>query len=166
MKEICVYIAVSLDGFIATEAGEVGWLESFQEVDYGYDAFLERMDTLVMGRVTYEQLRRFGVWPYESKPCIVVSQGAPAGEHPPGVTFSDGLPLELEGTVWLVGGRQLIHSYLKEKRVHSLELFIMPTLLGTGIPLFSGGTPPGAAALVGHTTYPNGVVRLLYHLGS
>lgn len=166
MKEICVYIAMSLDGFIATEAGDVGWLGAFQDVDYGFDAFLQRMDTLVMGRVTYEQVRGFGEWPYSGKPCIVVSQGPVAGKHPPGVTFSQVLPQELQGTVWLVGGRQLIHSYLAERRVDSLEVFIMPTLLGTGIPLFSGGLAPGAAELAGHTTYTNGVVRLLYHLGS
>jgi dihydrofolate reductase len=83
---------------------------------------------------------------------------------PEGVVFRTSLPAELTGTIWVVGGRQAIHSYLAAGLVDALELFIMPTLLGTGIPLFTGGTRPAPATLTDHTVYPNGVVRLLYRL--
>ena len=161
-----VYIAVSLDGFIATEDGGVGWLDAFQTEgeDYGYDMFYAAVDTLVLGRVTYEQVLAFGAWPYADKPCVVVTQTPLEGAHPAGVVFRSALPTDLAGTVWLVGGRQVIHGYLAAGLVDSIELFVMPVLLGTGIPLFTGGTRPARAALTEHTVYPNGVVRLLYTL--
>ena len=59
-----VYIAVSLDGYIATPDGGVGWLEPFFDEDYGYDSFVREISCAVMGRVTYEQVRAFGEWPY------------------------------------------------------------------------------------------------------
>ena len=166
LSSVHLYIAVSLDGFIATEDGGVVWLDAFQSPnnDYGYEAFLASMDTLVMGRVTYEQVRGFGAWPYAGKRCIVLSQGQPESALPEGVVFHSTLPTNLTGTVWLVGGRQTIHSYLAAGLIDRIELFVMPVLLGTGIPLFTGGTSPSNAPLTEHTVYPNGVVRLLYDL--
>lgn len=166
MGKTHLYIAVSLDGFIATEDGSVAWLDAFQspDSDYGYEAFLATVDTLVMGRVTYEQVLGIGEWPYVGKPCVVLSQTQPESPLPEGVVFRNTLPTDLTGTVWLVGGRQAIHSYLAAGLVDRIELFIMPALLGTGIPLFTGGTRPSNTTLTEHTIYPNGVARLVYDL--
>ena len=166
MGKTHLYIAASLDCFIATEDGGVAWLDTFQSPDsgYGYEAFLATVDTLVMGRVTYEQVRGFGAWPYAGKHCIVLSQGQPESPLPEGLVFRNTLPSELAGTIWLVGGRQTVQSYLAAGLIDRIELFIMPVLLGTGIPLFTGGTRPSNATLTGHTVYPNGVVRLVYDL--
>ena len=166
MGKTHLYIAASLDGFIATEDGGVAWLDAFQipDNDYGYAAFLATVDTLIMGRVTYDQVRGFGAWPYTGKRCVVLSQGQPENALPEGVVFRNTLPPDLSGNIWLVGGRQTVHSYLEAGFIDRIELFIMPTLLGTGIPLFTGGTRPSNATLTEHTVYPNGVVRLLYDL--
>lgn len=159
-----LYIAQSLDGFIATEDGGVGWLDAFQDADYGFAEFERSVDAIVMGRVTYEQVRGFGAWPHPGKPCIVLSHSPAVGEHPEDVVFRATVPTDLTGKVWLVGGRQTLHTYLAAGRVDRIELFVMPTLLGTGIPLFTGGTRPSKAILSEHTIYPNGVVRLVYDL--
>ena len=62
--QIQIYIATSLDSFIATADGGVDWLEPFQAEDLGYSAFVATIGTIVMGRTTYEQIRGFGSWPY------------------------------------------------------------------------------------------------------
>lgn len=163
-EHVHLYIAISLDGFIATEDGGVGWLEAFHTEgdDFGYAAFLESVDNLVMGRVTFEQVLGFGEWPYAGKRCIVLSQGLAPDTLPEGVSFSRQVPTECRGKTWLVGGRQTVQTYLAAGKLGTIELFVMPTILGTGIPLFTGGTPPQSVALTEHKIYPNGVVRLLY----
>lgn len=70
------YMAMSADGYIADAGGGVGWLEPFEDVDYGYDAFLGEIETVVMGRRTYEQIEGFGLgWPYGHREGIVLSSG-------------------------------------------------------------------------------------------
>ena len=71
-----VYIATSLDGFIARQGGEIDWLGENNEEggeDYGYAKFMDTVDVLVMGRHTYEQVLTFGDWPYGTKPVVVLS---------------------------------------------------------------------------------------------
>jgi hypothetical protein len=80
MPKIKLYIATSLDGFIAEPDGGVDWL--FTDDDYGYTAFFGSVEALVMGRHTYEQVLGFGEWPYEDRPTYVLTRSAPGGEHP------------------------------------------------------------------------------------
>ena len=68
-----VYIAKSLDGYVATPNGDVQWLEPFNGCDYGYEKFIASIDTIVIGRVTYEQSLTFGEWPYKGNRVIVQS---------------------------------------------------------------------------------------------
>ncbi|MFC7230934.1 dihydrofolate reductase family protein [Saliphagus sp. GCM10025308] len=75
---ITLYIATSVDGFIADDDGDVEWLEAFESTresqgDGGYDAFFADIDALVMGANTYEQVRSFGAWPYEDRPTCVLT---------------------------------------------------------------------------------------------
>ena len=78
---IIVYIAASLDGFIATPDGGVDWLAPYQ-ADYGYDAFIASVHTLVMGGATYDQMRGFGDWPHGGKRILVVTS-RPLGDNVP-----------------------------------------------------------------------------------
>ncbi len=71
--QIQIYIATSLDSFIATADGGVDWLEPFQAEDLGYSAFVATIGTIVMGRTTYEQIRGFGSWPYAGKRTVILS---------------------------------------------------------------------------------------------
>ncbi len=143
-----VYIGTSLDGFIADKNGGLDWLDSVpnpEGIDMGYYAFLERMDALVMGRVTFETVLGFGIdWPYD-KPVYVLS------------STLNTVPAELEGKVWIMGGplaevlaaiharghRHLyidggstIQQFLKADLIDEMILTTIPILLGGGFSLF------------------------------
>jgi len=143
-----VFIAQSLDGYIADKNGGLEWLETIpnpERKDMGYLPFMERIDAIVMGRSTYEVVRNFGIpWPY-TKPVFVLS-------HTIG-----SLPAELKGKVELlkgevtevlqsirskgyarlyIDGGVTIHNFLKEDLIDELIISRIPILLGGGIPLF------------------------------
>lgn len=163
------YIATSLDGFIAAEDGSVAWLEAFQATDYGYGEFFAGIGTLVMGRATYDQVLHSGAWPYAGKRCLVLSRRGIA-HAPEGVEAWKGdlaglaaYLAALPERVWVVGGGKLIAGLLAEGALTELDLFVMPALLGRGIPLFAGGHPPARTLTLLETqSWPNGVVRLRY----
>ncbi len=166
---IIVYIAASIDGFIATPGGGVEWLTPYQAGDYGYEAFVASIATLVMGRATYDQMLGFGDWPHAGKRVIVLTS-RPLGEAvPAGVeAWSSGvaaLGAEIRAVsrdVWIVGGAKLIRGLLDRGFVDRLDLFVIPTLLGDGIPLFERSLVATTASLDATHAYPDGVVRLTY----
>ncbi len=148
--KVSVYIATSLDGFIAGKDGELDWLnESNATVprgeDCGFKAFLDSVDTIVMGRKTYETVLSFGEWPYEGKPIVVLSRNAIS--FPPNVpntvTHSSDAPQDLlerladEGAerVYVDGGIT-IQRFLSEGLVDEFTVTTIPVILGDGIPLF------------------------------
>jgi dihydrofolate reductase len=140
MRKIILYAAQSLDGFIASPDGSVDWL--FTDQDYGYEAFLERIDTTLIGRKTYEQILTFGPFPYAGKENTVFTSQPERPAHPD-VHFTAEAPenvakrlLEKPGKdIWLVGGAQLNTALLEAGLVHELILAIHPILLGSGVPL-------------------------------
>lgn len=140
-----VYIAASVDGFIAREDGGLDWLPPPDgREDYGYAAFMESVDALVMGRKTFETVLGFGEWPY-AKPVFVLSRAvASIPERLAGRAEAvTGAPAEvLAGLaarglrrVYLDGGLT-IHSFLAAGLVDELIITRVPVLLGRGIPLF------------------------------
>lgn len=169
MTRVVYYVAASLDGFIATSDGGVDWLAPFEGGDYGYDAFLASMDALVMGRTTYEQVLRFGPWPYAGRRCVVFTHAAPAQPRAD-VTFTDAAPgavladLHAAGArnVWLVGGGRLAGAFQEAGLISEYIVFIMPVTLGAGIPLFRPHAGVATLRLTETFAYPDGVVRLTY----
>ena len=141
MRKIILYIACSLDGYIARSDGSVDWL--FTDQDYGYTAFLASVDTVVMGRKTYDQVLTFGLYPYSGKTSYVVSRLL-AGTRDEHVVFvgSDiaGIVRRLRegdgGNIWLVGGSELIDLFVRERLIDKFVVSIHPVVLGSGIPLF------------------------------
>ena len=147
-KKNMVFIATSLDGYIADKNGNIDWLHSIDNpdnLDMGYGSFTSNIDAIVMGRTTYETVLSFGIdWPY-SVPVFVLS------------TTLNEIPEKLKGKVEIVkgslsevletihargyyilyidGGRT-IQSFLKEDLIHSLTLTTIPILLGGGFSLF------------------------------
>ena len=127
MPEVKLFIATSLDGFIAERDGGVDWL--FTDNDYGYTSFFDSIETLIMGRRTYEQVLGFGEWPYGEKPTYVFTRGAPGGDHPH-VEFvsSDAGPLveklrhRSSGDIWLVGGAALVSVF---RELHLIDEYIL-----------------------------------------
>lgn len=162
-----VYVAASLDGFIADAAGGVDWLDAFQGEDFGFDAFLASVDILVMGRATYDQTRTFAAWPYPGKRVYVLTSRPLDPNAPAGVKTMGDPAVLIEtlrtrgGLVWIVGGGKTIRAFLDYGAVDELEVFLMPLLLGAGRPLLPGG--PGAGLTLRECEpFRSGVVRLLY----
>jgi dihydrofolate reductase len=172
---ITLYIAASVDGFIADEDGGVDWLDAYErpvedeDDPMGYEAFVADVDCLCMGATTYEQVLGFGDWPYGRTPTTVVTHRelSRANEN---VTFAGGdvddiarrLQREYDH-VWLVGGAQLARAFLRANRVDELRLHVVPTLLGDGVSLF-GATGRQDLTLLDTVTHGNGIVELRYSI--
>ena len=142
-----VYIAESLDGFIAKEDGDIKWLDEFpnpEGSDFGFSDFMNGIDALLMGRKTFEVVQSFGFWPY-NKPVYVLSNTLHSlqTEYNEKAYLIKGTPkemlsvLESKGyeNIYLDGGK-LIQSFLKEDLVDRLTITTMPIILGDGTPLF------------------------------
>lgn len=172
MPEVIYFVAQSVDGFIATPDGGIGWLAPFEGAgeDYGYSAFYASVDAVLVGRRTYEQSLTFGEWPYPGKPVWVFSR-APRDPGRPDVTVTDRAPadvladLDARGVrrAWLVGGGELAGAFHRERLITGCVISIVPVVLGAGVPLFGAGGGSEALALAGAHTYASGIVQLRYH---
>jgi dihydrofolate reductase len=167
-----IYIAVSLDGYVATPDGGVEWLDAYQAEDFGYDEFFTTIDTIVMGRSTYEQVLGFETWPYVGKRSVVVTS-RPLTDAPDDTHAFHGSPDELvqqlgqdDAAVWIMGGAKLIQAFLNLDAIAMMELFVMPVLLGDGVRLFEPMRGPRRLSLASAQSYPSGVVKLTYSLGT
>ena len=141
-----VYIATSLDGFIATENGGLDWLEvpNPDKSDYGYADFIKGIDALVMGRNTFEKVLTFDEWSY-NKPVFVLSNTltklpesvAGKAEIVKGDIASVIHKLNQQGhkNLYIDGGK-VIQSFLREDLIDEIIITRVPVLLGKGIPLF------------------------------
>ncbi len=145
-----VFIACSLDGFIARPDGSIDWLEKANLAvpkgeDCGYAAFSKDVDALVMGRKTFELVLGFEQWPYNGIPVIVLSkslEALPSG-LPKDVTLSSETPAVLCSRLALLGMKKLyidggktIQSFLLEGLISEIIITQIPVLIGEGIPLF------------------------------
>ncbi|MBX2842702.1 MAG: dihydrofolate reductase family protein [Flammeovirgaceae bacterium] len=171
MKPIILYIATSLDGYIARKDGGVDWLpEGEKGMDYGYYAFYDSIDTVLMGNKTYQQLLGFGVaYPYKGKEGFVFTRNKDFTNdenvsyiQEDVVEFTRKLRQGDGKGIWLIGGGEIIKIFLEEGLVDELIVFEMPILLGNGIPLFPESEKEIKLELVNSETYPDGVVELRY----
>ena len=142
-----VYIATSLDGFIARKDGSIDWLMDIPNPgnsDLGFSAFMERIDGILMGRNTFETVVSFGQWPY-TKPVYVLSsvlKDVPADLRDKAELVQGDLPgiiasLKSKGIKHLyIDGGRTIQSFLKLDLIDELIITRIPIILGSGIPLF------------------------------
>jgi dihydrofolate reductase len=167
MRKIKLFIASSLDGFIARHDGSIDWL--FTDADYGYSDFLKSVDTVLMGRKTYDKVLTFGEYPYKDKKNYVFSQNPGVKRRHNGVEFiadivefgrelakSDGKD------IWLVGGSDVISIFLNASLLDEIVLSIHPIVLSKGIPLFKNVLMPVNLKLQNSIPYENGLVQLHY----
>jgi dihydrofolate reductase len=173
MPEVAVYIAHSLDGYIADAEGSIGWLTPFDACDYGYDAFYGRIDALVMGATTYRECRRTAEWPYRGKATIVMTRSGRIDEDGLAV-FDDRTAVEIAydleraglRRIWVVGGGGPIRAFLDAGLVRRLTTFAIPVILGGGTPLWKPGARRWEATLERSTTYANGVVETVHAISA
>ncbi len=167
---VILFIAASLDGYIAGPDDDLSWL--FTDADYGFSSFFKSIDTLVMGRGTYEVIRSFGEWHYPGKRTIVVSRsGGLKVDTALTELYCSDLPeliakLQKEECrkVWLVGGGELVRSFLEKGLLDELTVSMHPILLGKGVPLFPGGFRRTLLLLKDTKTFEGGLVQLNYHV--
>lgn len=144
-----VFIATSLDGFIARKNGELDWLPgsdgAMNDEDHGYAEFFASIDTLVIGHNTYELVLGFGEWPYRGKKVVVLSSRFPntPTRLADGVEGSSASPAELVNLLAACGSRYVyvdggktIQSFLQAGLIDEMTITRVPILLGEGIPLF------------------------------
>ncbi len=164
MRKIVLFIASSLDGFIARENGGTGWL--FSDADYGYKKFFASVDTVLVGRKTYEQALGFGSWPFEGKKCVVLSRKKLRDKRVEfsgdAVSVAKKLKRQKGKNIWLVGGSQIIFALMNAGLVDEIILSIHPIVLGKGIPLFASITRETKFALAGVKRFKSGLAQLHY----
>ena len=142
--EASVFIATSLDGFIARPNDDLDWLPAGGGEEHGYEAFMSTVDALVVGRRTYEKVLTFDTWPYGQKPVVVLSTRALAPAPPQAVVERmSGSPAEIVSQLAARGMQHIyvdggitIQRFLQAGLIHRLIITRIPVLLGAGIPLF------------------------------
>jgi dihydrofolate reductase len=176
MKKIKLYIASSLDGKIARQDGSIDWLDEYNspDEDYGYAKFLDSVDTTVMGNDTYQQVLNLSPeFPYSSKKNYVFTRNREF-EKDENVTFISENHLSFMKSlkddsgkdIWLIGGGKVNSFFLANNLIDELILFVIPVLLGNGIPLFEKIDFSAPVQLFGSKYYDNGVMELKYNFNN
>lgn len=166
-RKVRLFIATSLDGYIAGPDESLDWL--FGDADYGYDEFIASVDTLAMGRRTYEVVKRLGEWPYEGLATTVFTRNEQM-PHDHRVDFTSRAPMDWMHDVdrkpgkdvWVVGGGMLIREFLDAQLVDEMTLSVHPIVLGGGTPLFPQGGHRHKLRLARVHSYPSGLVSSTY----
>ena len=171
-----VFIAASLDGYIARLNGDLDWLmkQKTDGEDHGYEAFMASVDGIVMGRRSFEKVLTFDDWPYQ-KPVLVMTSTLSDSDVPTElrerVRVSNGAPrdvmAELERDGWrhvYVDGGKLIQSFLQGGLIADITLTHIPILLGKGLPLFGALIEDVDLHHEQTKTFPSGLVRSTYRV--
>jgi dihydrofolate reductase len=173
-RKVIVHIATSADGYIARPDGDLEWLTSrpAPEGFYGMEAFMRTIDTKLLGRKTYDKSLRMGA-KFDSKDrYFVFSRHAPPADVPSGVEFvSDAIgPFvsrlrEQPGKdIWLMGGGELIASFLDAHAIDEFIISVVPVFIGDGIPLIARRHRHVLLELQSNEQFEDGLVQLHYRL--
>lgn len=174
-----VFIATSVDGFIARDDGSIDWLMKANALatpgeDCGFKAFMSTVDALIMGRHSYEKVLTFDPWPYDDLPVVVMSSQQLVIPHhlQDRVTWSSETPTELVQRLTQRGlnhlyidGGVTIQRFLKENLISELTMTLIPVLIGSGRTLFGSLPEDIELHLIQSTSYDGGFVQLAYKVG-
>lgn len=173
-RKIIVHIAASADGYIARPDGDLAWLTSrpAPEGFYSMNAFMRTVDTKLMGRKTYEASLALGAKFDAKERTFVFSRHAPPADVPPGVEFVNGaigpfvsrLRQQPGKDIWLMGGGDLIASFLDEQAIDEFVVSVVPVFIGDGIPLIAHRRREVPLALHSVERFEDGLVQLHYRL--
>ena len=171
-RKVIVHIGTSADGYIARPDGDLEWLTSRPKPAgfYGMGAFMRSVDTKLLGRKTYEWSLRLGA-KFDSR-TIVFSRHAPPSDAPSGVEFTNGaigpfvsrLREQPGKDIWLMGGGELIASFLDEQAIDEFVVGVAPVFIGDGIPLLARRHRHVPLDLQSVERFEDGVVQLHYRV--
>jgi len=170
-RKVVLYIAESLDGFIAKEDNDISWLSIVEKTneDYGYNDFVNTIDTVIMGRKTYEKVLSFGIeFPHKFKKCYVLSRTLEGTNE--NVQFYDGninelikiLKSESGKSIFVDGGAEVVREFRNENLIDEYIISIIPVLLGKGIRLFKDADMENKLKLIESKVFDSGLVQLRY----
>lgn len=178
MPNLKLYIASSLDGYIAEKNGSVSWLDKFpppsETEDYGYSEFQNTIGTTIQGYNTYKQLLDWGIdWPYKQGKHYVITRNSKRKDNKDvkfiasnPVDFIQSLKDQQGKDIWLIGGGQVNSLCLNANLIDEIWLFVMPILLLEGIKLFEGDPDPTQLKLKQKIVYDTGVIQLRYSINN
>lgn len=170
-RKVIVYIAVSLDGYIAKPNDDLGFLSIVEEEgqDYGYADFVETVDAVIVGRKTYDKVLSMGVdFPHADKDAYIITR-------PPRPTIGsvkfytgnlkslvDRLKSENGKNIFCDGGAEVVNELLKDNLIDEFIISVIPILVGSGTRLFKDGRPEQNLELVSVKKFDKGLVQLHY----
>ena len=170
-RKVVLYIAESLDGFIAKEDNDISWLSIVEKPneDYGYNDFVNTIDTVIMGRKTYEKVLSFGIeFPHKDKKSYVLSRTLEGTNE--NVEFYNGnindltkmLKSEDGKNIFIDGGAEVVREFRNENLIDEYIISIIPVLLGKGIRLFKDSDMENKLKLIESKVFDSGLVQLRY----
>jgi len=174
MVKTVLYIATSLDGYIARLDGSLDWLTVIPAPpsgDYGYTKLLESIATIIMGRKTYTEIINFEVeWPYEAFNTFVITSNKNLKIKTPNTyplnenikEFIGKVKKKTEKDIWLVGGGQVIKKFINEGLLDKMIITLVPKIIGAGIPLFPDKIKETNWKLIETKAFSTGLVNLTY----
>lgn len=172
MKKQSVFIATSLDGFIARSNGDIDWLTEGEEFsgDFGYSDFIASIDAVVIGRHTFEKVLSFGKWPYNLHVAVLSSRTLKIPDRlQQKISHLSGSPAEIvsqlagEGYEHLyIDGGKTIQQFLRAGLIQEMTITQIPILIGDGIPLFGPVEKDITLDHIATKTYDNGLVQSRY----
>src|SRR5258706_8350137 len=171
-RKIIVHIAMSADGYIARPDGDLDWLPGRPAPKgfYGMAEFTPTVDAKILGRKTYDISVEMGAHFSAKAPHYVFSRRPAAAPAPAGVefvsqpiaAFAKRLRSQSGKNLWMMGGGELIASFLDEDAIDELVINIVPVFIGDGIPLIARRHRETPLHLRSSKTFPNGVVQVHY----
>lgn len=174
MRKIKLYIAASIDGYIADIDGGLDWLSAYPittELNYGYDEFFNSIDCVIMGGRTYRDILNMDViYPYKDKISYIITRNKMNNSKESIHFLSDNIIEAISEIkkqkgkdIWLVGGGEIIAMLLNNDLIDEMIITIIPMMLGAGIPLFPNTTKESAWKLHNTHSYTNNVLQVEYH---
>ena len=173
-RNVIVHIATSADGYIARPDGDLDWLTSRPAPKgfYGMNTFMRSIDTTLLGRKTYEVSLRLGATFDRKRRTIVFSRQAPPADAPAGVEFVTGaigpfvdrLRAQPGKDIWLMGGGDLIASFLDAHAIDEFVVSVVPVFIGEGIPLIARRHRHVPLELLTSARFEDGLVQNRYRV--
>lgn len=170
-RKVILYIAMSLDGYIAKQDDDLGFLSIVEKEgeDYGYGEFIKTIDTVIIGRKTYDKVMSMGIdFPYAGKDVFVITRrSAPDTDA---VKFYSGnlktlvtkIKSENGKNIFCDGGAETVNELLNDDQIDEFIISVIPVLIGDGKKLFKDGRPEQILKLINTKHFETGLVQLHY----
>ncbi len=172
-RKVILYIAMSIDGYIAGKDDNLDFLSmvELEGEDYGYSGFINTVDTVIMGRRTYDKVLSFGIeFPHAGKECYILTRTKKPSEgnkHFYNKNIAElihSLKSKTGKNIFCDGGAETVHLLLQKKLIDEIIISVIPVFLGDGIRLFNGEEPEQKLKLISCKSFEKGLVQLYYQI--